>query len=536
VKGSHRFPRKTPSCTSLLITIAIALCFLATSLATTPGTSPTPSAAAAATQSQADADESDWPQFRGDASHTGYTNATIPDNPALRWVFEVPRAGYENFSYYSSSGPCGPDVGYFNVGSPVVSQGVVIFHAIGWPCAMIRSGTEEAILRLYALNASTGKHLWNWSVETMIYHASNPIIINDTVIIGEGRYIYGFDIITGTKIWQTKKIDYFTPSFITPIDGQFYLGKSNSFLYNQTTHFSAFSLDGDLHWNIDNRAFGASPPIRISNEQILVPLPIFNNETTLLTINNKLGNIIDNNSINVRLDSNSVVYEDYLYGQRIDYQDNLQQITCFDIGNNKVKWLYNISNPEKNSYLSYPSYALDFAMDWNNSILIVNGIDSIIRGLDSDGEMVWSFSVAEGPSATALSSPSIASDRVIFGGYNGRIYMLNVTTGDEIWSYLPKYPSPPDRSVDTRFTVSGRFEVIETSPAIVNDWFFIATKDGKIYAFGPPIENTNNDALPSIGLLLGITIFIAAIAINIFFRKNRKEGGKYVQESRFAAD
>jgi len=225
----------------------------------------------------------------------------VPDNPALRWVFEVPRTGYENFSFYGGKEPCGPDDGYFNVGSPVVSQGIIIFHALGWPCARVSSGADESVLRLYALNASTGKHLWNWSIESMALHLPNPIIINDSVIIGEGQYIYGFDIFTGVKLWQTENIKYlYKFSLLTYLDGNIYLGEANVYSEIYTIHLSAFSLDGNFRWNIEKRAFGASPPIRISNEHILVPLPIINNGTILLTIDDESGNIIDNNSINVR--------------------------------------------------------------------------------------------------------------------------------------------------------------------------------------------------------------------------------------------
>ena len=63
------------------------------------------------------------------------------------------------------------------------------------------------------------------------------------------------------------------------------------------------------------------------------------------------------------------------------------------------------------------------------------------------------------------SSPVIAGDKVVFGSVDGRIYIVDLDTGNEIWSYEVG-------------------SVIIGSPAVAGGYLLIGAADGRVYAFG----------------------------------------------------
>lgn len=62
-------------------------------------------------------------------------------------------------------------------------------------------------------------------------------------------------------------------------------------------------------------------------------------------------------------------------------------------------------------------------------------------------------------------SPVIAGDKVFIGSGDGRIYMLDLKSGEELWNY----------EIGSSISVS---------PAIIDGMLIIAASDGRIYAFG----------------------------------------------------
>ncbi len=64
-------------------------------------------------------------------------------------------------------------------------------------------------------------------------------------------------------------------------------------------------------------------------------------------------------------------------------------------------------------------------------------------------------------------SPIIVGDKVLFGSFDGRVYILNLADGEELWSYdLGK--------------------ALIASPAVSGERFFVAGSDGVLSAFGTP--------------------------------------------------
>ena len=64
------------------------------------------------------------------------------------------------------------------------------------------------------------------------------------------------------------------------------------------------------------------------------------------------------------------------------------------------------------------------------------------------------------------SSPVVCGDKVVVGSEDGRLYMVALADGKELWSYEIG-------------------EALTSSPAIVNNLVVIGSEDGSVYAFGP---------------------------------------------------
>ena len=63
------------------------------------------------------------------------------------------------------------------------------------------------------------------------------------------------------------------------------------------------------------------------------------------------------------------------------------------------------------------------------------------------------------------SSPVVCGDKIVVGSDDGRLYMVNLANGKEIWNYEIGQP-------------------VASSPAVVNGTVVIGSQDGNVYAFG----------------------------------------------------
>ena len=64
------------------------------------------------------------------------------------------------------------------------------------------------------------------------------------------------------------------------------------------------------------------------------------------------------------------------------------------------------------------------------------------------------------------SSPVVSGDKVIVGSDDGRVYVVSLDQGKELWSYEIGQP------------VAG-------SPAVAEGRMVIGAEDGRVYCFGP---------------------------------------------------
>jgi outer membrane protein assembly factor BamB len=67
------------------------------------------------------------------------------------------------------------------------------------------------------------------------------------------------------------------------------------------------------------------------------------------------------------------------------------------------------------------------------------------------------------------SSPVIVGDRVVFGSDDGRLYLVDLGSGEEVWS-----------------TTLG--EAVTASPAVAGGRVVIGSEDGVLYCYGAKVN------------------------------------------------
>ncbi|MFT5523545.1 MAG: outer membrane protein assembly factor BamB [Pirellulaceae bacterium] len=189
------------------------------------------------------ADAAPWAMYRGDASRSGYTADSLPDDLELSWTY---RASHRPVPAWPRSERMRFDRAF----QPVVAGGVVVFGssvdgnvvAIGaddgeekWtfatdgPIRFAPVAWKDRLFvasddgHLYAIELATGKLLWNrrggpdgrmiLGNQRMISKwpaRGGPVVVDDTVYFAagiwpsDGIYLFALNALTGKVIWQNN--------------------------------------------------------------------------------------------------------------------------------------------------------------------------------------------------------------------------------------------------------------------------------------------------------------------------------------------
>ena len=123
---------------------------------------------------------------------------------------------------------------------------------------------------------------------------------------------------------------------------------------------------------------------------------------------------------------------------------------CIDRATGELDWEY---RSPRNPFLSSPSIGTDR--------IVFGGQDKNLHCANRiDGKPLWTF-----PTKRKIDgSPVICGDKVVFGSGDGRLYMVDLSDGHELW----------------------KFEIgasIFSSPAVVQGMILIGANDDQLYAF-----------------------------------------------------
>lgn len=244
-----------------------------------------------AAQSTSNSSNYDWPMFRYDPAHTGATNSSAPTSMVREVWSTGPMAayltspaivddvvymtGYNLFAYNASTGEIIWQQMYKGNSPPVVENGIVYttagaFNALtgiqlwstqGLSTVTVADGYyysgfverkgDDSFWMLAALNASTGKRIWNYTVSDL---ASPMAVAYGYVYFGSSKRVLALDAYTGAKFWETE-IGTILQSSPVVSDGYVYLSGEDNNVYS----FDA--LTGEQKWNSSISGIGSSPAV-----------------------------------------------------------------------------------------------------------------------------------------------------------------------------------------------------------------------------------------------------------------------------------
>jgi len=307
--------------------------------------------------------------------------------------------------------------------SPAISHGKVI------ACALYGNA--------YALNLSTGSVIWDTLIGGQAY--VSPAVGEGKAFVGYisggTTTIWALDEATGSKIWSYT-IEHITgvPQHIAPTyaDGKVFIGPiadEKIYALNATT--------GQLAWTFATGDAGSSPQSNpaVAGDMIFVGSQDFR----LYALNVTTGMQIWNFSTGGRVTSSPAVSNGMIFVGSSD--GKLYAV-------NKTTGAH-IWNSTHSSVTSSPAVA---------DGMVFVGFEAFSA---TTGALIWNNS-----KGSTSSSPAVADNKVFVASDGGSIFALDMTTGEEIWSYK---------------TQTSR--TLYSSPAVAYDRVFVGL-GSTLYAFG----------------------------------------------------
>ncbi len=383
------------------------------------------------TSAKIKAEDSPWPMFRHDLTHTGRSPYTGPANPHLYWSFPV-RDGIAS--------------------SPAIASDGTIYVGAGW----LWSGTSDSCL--YAINPD-GSLKWYFKTENGVF--SSPAVGTDgTIYFGSlDKYLYAIeDSITYGKLkWKTYLNHLVFSSPAIGLDGTIYVGSLSQKFY-------ALNPAGTIKWSFQTNWCVFSSPAIGSDGEIYVGskdenLYAFEDSMTYGKVkwNYSAGQFYDGHL----MDSSPAIGADgSIYVGTDPYgawgQTPVPVDTVFFAVNpdGSLKWVFRMNDGAESS----PAIGED-------GTIYVGSYDGYLYAIEdsgTQGKLKWKFLTG----GQIDGSPAVDACGIIYiGSRDSSLYAIN-----------------PDGSLRWNFKTNGG---IESSPSIGNNGIlYFGSMDGNLYALG----------------------------------------------------
>lgn len=351
-------------------------------------------------------DSCDWPMFRHDPQHTGYSSCVVPSDMSLVWkyktgngIFSSPACvegkvyvGSRDQHVYCLDADTGAVIWKYETGHRVVSSPFIYL-------GRVYIGSNDTYL--YCLDAETGDVIWKHKTGGWIY--SSPNLIDDKVYFGSrDTYFYCLDAETGALIWRFKTGDWVrsSPTFE---ENRVYFGSHDTYIYCLNSN------SGALLWKHKTGSFIQSSPsakngmIYIGSEDSY--FYCLHSETGLLNWKFKAGNN--------RIRSSPALYENRVY-----FGSDDTYLYCLNAATGDEIWKYKTNGMIKSS----PSVAADMIFFGCN--------DTYVYCLSAEtGAFIWKFKTNDIPE----SSPAIADGKIFVGSYDAdcHLYCFGVVSDSD---------------------------------------------------------------------------------------------------------
>ncbi len=320
-----------------------------------------------------------------------------------------------------------------------------------------------------------------WSFDAGKAILSSPVVAGQLVYFGADDFrLHCVDATTGKGAWNFVTEDVIeAPPLV--VDGKVFVGSSDYFLY------ALDALDGELLWKYetDDRIIGGANYHRGPDGLRVV---VGSHDCHLYCFAAESGELLWKYASDNFVNGTPAIHEGRaVFGgcdavlhvvdiekgiavSRVELGDGCHvpgsvgisegrvylghygnEFVCVDLDSGEIAWVY---PGGRHPFFSSPSIGSDR--------VVFGGRDKNLHcARKADGEPQWKF-----PTRRKVDgSPVIVGDEVVFGSSDGRVYVLGLEDGQERWSYEIGQP-------------------IVASPAVAGGMIYVGGTDGVLYAFG----------------------------------------------------
>jgi outer membrane protein assembly factor BamB len=441
--------------------------------------------------STASSSTEDWPTYKHDSSHTGYSTSLAPTTNQTLWIFNTGGAVES---------------------SPVVADGVVYV------------GSDNGYI--YALNAYNGAQVWRYNTYGPVQSAAT--VQNGVVYFGgfHSHAVFALNASTGALIWETPTSSVYPDeiSSTAVANGLVYVAVENVgfggelYVLNASTGVQVWSYQPAAWLPSSPTVSGGNVYVAASDGSITVLNGVTGNRIWTYTVfsngqNSSSGNLNYFGACPVSI-ANGLLY--------VATED--QMAVALNASTGKFLW----SGTIEGGVYSCPAVA-------DGSLYVSSSAGGPVGNVEpggvtalnaATGQYEWNLTLG----SSMGSSPAVAGGVVYVGTDNYSfpskpdiVYGLNATTGAVIWTYK----------------TGGN---VYSSPAIANGVVYVGSDDGNVYAFGSPQEISSptpttssaptspaptTSATPTVpefsipGFLMVLAVAGVSIAILVHFKPKR---------------
>jgi len=374
--------------------------------------------------------DGDWPMFMGNSAHTGLSDTNLSVPFTLAW-----------------SKNTGGDI---DLSSPILAAGKLF--------VAVKARRSDAFTGVIAIEPATGKIIWRFATKQSINHS--PAYEAGVICVAEvGGRVYGISSETRKELWRHDLGDnigrwiYGAPA---ADEGKFYVGPVNRFARIDAktgkTDWEKRLADG-----ADNDWISASVSPAVSGKYLAMG-GFWTGGENLFVVDKETGERIWAHAADRGMHSSPTIV-----GDRILFFGKASLLHCCNLAGGKLIWSKQIG-------AGWSATTCAVKCD----IVIAGSGDGLMKALKlSDGSEIWSHNSGQSifkispyrtDSASVLSSPTIAGDKIFFASTDGKLYCLDFNTGKELWSFDFDVP-------------------VLSTPLVSGNAIFVAVYDGRVYAF-----------------------------------------------------
>jgi outer membrane protein assembly factor BamB len=337
-----------------------------------------------------------WPTYRYDSTHTGFSPSTAPTTNSTLWTFQAGPFQYASPTVvdgaiyfacndqhiYAVNESTGTKIWSFttqaNVGesSPAYANGII--YVGSYDC------------RLYALNATTGKQIWNYTTGGDV--VSSPAVAYGKVYVGSwDKNVSALDAATGAAVWfyTTGGIVMSSPAVA---DGMVFIGSGDGNVY-------AFNADtGLIIWNYATGGGVFSSPSVVGGK-----VYVGSNDGYFYALTENTGLQVWNQSTGTNgggLSSPAVAYGNVYIGS------NDHKVYAFNAATGAQIWNYTTGG----YVISAPAVA--------DNTVFIGSYDGNFYALNAaTGTKIWTYTSGNGGQFD--SSPTVVDGKVFIGSPGG---------------------------------------------------------------------------------------------------------------------